>query len=644
MLRRFPAVVSALAAAASAGALTQAPAFRSGVDLITLDVTAIDRDGRPLADLTAEQVHIFVDGQPRHVVVTQFVGRPAAPGTRPAGAVPDHFTTNEDSDSGRLVIVAVDQQNIRPLEGTRALRAAARFLEALDSADRVGVTSLTPSAPIQFTRDRRLARGRLERLVGEADPVFVQFNIGLAEALASGEGNRTALTDLIRRECGQWPNRPVDAARLADDPGARDPCAERIEQEARAIAQHARTTTRMSVSALRRLIDSLREVEGPKTVVLLSEGLVAEPQFVDFSDIEAAARDARVTLYALQLDVPRADAAEARPSPTQRFDRALRADGLARLAEAARGTVFQLVGSDPAPFNRIALELSGYYLVAFEGRESDRDGAAHRIRVSLQRKAASVRARPTFRIVPSTSRAGAVEEQLVGLLRTPMVVTELPLRVATFTLHEPGSTAVRAIVSAEADAAQGTSGVNLAFVLRDQHDVVVASGVQQTATAGFALSAIVPEGEYTLRVAAIDGLGRRGTVERPFSARAARRSLPVSDLILAHVPPASSNGPLSPIVDRAAGDRLLAYLELYPDATAAVEGAVVKVEVAESADGRAVVTVPATMRRGEAGLTIARAILPIRDLAPGRYIVRASVVADGRPASVMTRAFTVPDR
>jgi hypothetical protein len=43
-------------------------------------------------------------------------------------------------------------------------------------------------------------------------------------------------------------------------------------------------------------------------------------------------------------------------------------------------------------------------------------------------------------------------------------------------------------------------------------------------------------------------------------------------------------------------------------------------------------------------LTIARAILPVRDLAAGRYVARASVSAEGRPASVMTRAFTVPDR
>ena len=640
MLRRLSGVALGLAAATTAGALAQTPTFRSGVDLLTIDVTAIDRDGRPIPDLAPDDVRLFVDGQPRRVVAAQFVGRIAASAERPA-TVPDHFTSNEYDDSGRLVVIAVDQDNIRRLEGTRAVRAAARFIEALDGRDRVGVASLTHLSPIEFTRDRQLARGRLERLVGEAEPVFLEFNIGLAEALASGEGNRTALGDVIRRECGQWPNRPANPARLGDDPGARDPCPEQIEQEARAIAQHARTTTTMTLSALRRVIDSLREFDGPKTVVLLSEGLVADPQFVEFSDLAAAARDARVTIHVLQLDVPRADAAEARPSPTAMYDRQLRTDGLVRVAGAARGALFQLVGSDPAPFNRIALELSGYYLVGFEPHDSDRDGSEHQIRVSLLRKGALVRARPTFRIAHPASGSRTLDDQLVRLLRTSTAVTELPLRVATFTLREPGTSAVRALLSTEADVTPRGGEVTLGFVVRNERDVIVASGAERTTTGDLAFSAIVPAGDYKLTVAAIDGLGRRGAVERHFSARVTARALPVSELILARVPQ-QPNAPLSPIVDRAPADRLLAYLEVYPDASGDLRSAVARMEVARTPDGEAVMTVPATVQRGDAGLTIVRAIVPLRDLPPGRYVARASVIEPRRPASVVTRAFTVP--
>ena len=639
--------LSVLLATASLTGGAQQPTFRSSVDLVTVDVTAIDGQGRPMADLTPDQFVVSVDGAQRRVVAAQFVGRLTA-SQRLAASAPDHFTSNEYIDEGRLVVIAVDQHNIRPLEGGRALQAAARFVDSLDPSDRVGVASLTHAAPIAFSRDRLLARQRIQQLVGEADPVFVQFNIGLSEALAGGAGNRTVLTELIRRECGQWPNRPVDPARLSDNPDARDPCPEQIEQEARAISQHAQTTTTLSIAALRRIIDSLRDQPGPKTVVLLSEGLVAEPQTFDFGALQAAAQAARVTIYVLQLDVALADAAQARPSPSELDDRHIRTAGLARVAGAGRGAVFQLVGSDPAPFERIALELSGYYLVAFQARDEDRDGRSHRIRVSVARRGATIRARPAFAIPPAIGTSVTLEQQLVSILRSATLATELPVRVATYVCRETGDAepAVRAIVTVESDVPRGTPDVNLGFVLRDARQVIVASGAQQTKTGAFAFSAIVPPGDYTLKVGAIDGLGRRGTVERSFNARipadtpAPGRSAATSDLILAQVPqPASA--PLLPIVDRAPRERILAYLELYRIAPDALAGAAVTIDITRVSDGSVVSSTRATLHPRERGVTIARAVVPVRSLAPGRYLARATTAIAGTPASVVTRAFSV---
>src|SRR5206468_10539511 len=123
--------------------------------------------------------------------------------------------------------------------------------------------------------------------------------------------------------------------------------------------------------------------------------------------------DARATIYVLHLDVPLADATQARPSPTQMTDRHIRAAGLARLAGAGRGAVFELVGSDPAPFERIAAELSGYYLVAFDAHDRDHDGRSHRIRVSVKRRGATVRARPSFTLPAAAAATPPLEQALV---------------------------------------------------------------------------------------------------------------------------------------------------------------------------------------------------------------------------------------
>ena len=245
-----------------------------------------------------------------------------------------HFDTNEGKNAGRLILVAVDQTHVRRIEGRAALRAAADFIDALEPADRVAAAPLNHGGAIQFTGDHASVKRYLQTLTGEASPVPAHFNVGLVEALAIADGSRTRLDQVVLRECGQPLGRYENPRRLAETEGVRDPCPVQIEQESRAMAQLARTDARLSLDALQRLIARLAEIDGPKTLVLISEGLVAEAQLVDLTALGAAAQAARVTIYVLQLEVPVFEAAESRLSPTFSADTQVRADGLARLAAA----------------------------------------------------------------------------------------------------------------------------------------------------------------------------------------------------------------------------------------------------------------------------------------------------------------------
>lgn len=279
-------------------------------------------------------------------------------------------------------------------------------------------------------------------------------------------------------------------ARAADDAGGgRDACPEQVEQESRALAQQAYTQARISLSALEALVASLKDMPGPKTVVVLSEGMVADPRRVDLARLAAEAHLARVTIYALHLEVPVFEAAQDRVSPTLVRDRQVRGDGLARVAGAARGAVFRLVGDDPRPFAHIARELSGYYLLAFEPLAAERDGRPHRIRVQLSRGGGELRARPGF-VLPAAPPP-ARDAALVQLLRAAAPATELPVRVATYTYAEPASRDLRVVVSAETGA---SSGAILGFVLIDAGGVIAATAVHDAGSGAYAFSAVVPPG------------------------------------------------------------------------------------------------------------------------------------------------------
>ncbi|MGH9202234.1 MAG: hypothetical protein ACRD2A_13480, partial [Vicinamibacterales bacterium] len=201
-----------LATAVTTGAAQDA-VFRSRVDLVTVDATVLGSDGLPVSTLEAGDFVLRVDGRQRRIVTAEFVGE-VRPTARPSSDLPaHHFSTNQHRDHGRLVIVAIDEAHIRRLEGRPAVRAAGAFIDSLDPIDLVAVTSLSRVGVTEFTRDRPSLHRRLEAMRGQNDPVFLQFNIGLAEATEIADGGRAKLADVVLRECGRSLSEYATAAR-----------------------------------------------------------------------------------------------------------------------------------------------------------------------------------------------------------------------------------------------------------------------------------------------------------------------------------------------------------------------------------------------------------------------------------------------
>ena len=624
---------------AAASVTAQQPIFRSGVDLVTVDAAVHDDEGRPVGTLRVEDFRLEVDGRERPITSAQFVGLDMERGPLLAASA-THFTSNEGADAGRVIVVAVDEPHIRRLEGKHALVAATRFIESLPESDRVGVVGLTNADTLTLSRDRAALRRTLEQLTGIGDPMTQQLNLGVSEALEIAEGSRSRLADAVLRECGRALTEYVNVARAADDAGGgRDACPEQVEQESRAIAQHAHMQAGVSVGALRALIARLKGLPGPKTVVLVSEGMVVDPRRVDLSQLAAEAQAARVTIYGLQLEIPTFEAGQDRVSPTAQRDLNVRHDGVARVAGAARGAVFRQVGTDPKPFERITREITGYYLLAFEARAGDRDGRPHRIRVSLARgRRGQLRARTGFTLPPATPAARGAE--LTALLRSLTLVTELPLRVATYAYAEPSARAVRVVISAEAGGTSTPSGTWLGFVLVNSEGVIAATATHQASAGRYAFSAVVPPGTYMLRAAAIDPLGRQGSVERAFRVQpGAANELHVGDLMLAP-PPASPKDLLEPFIDRVSGASVIAYLETHSSGSAPRPDGV-RVHITRSGSEAAIATGRSSVAVREGGWAMARTLVPIANLAPGPYVARAEILSGSTVVARTARPFTL---
>ena len=92
-------------------------------------------------------------------------------------------------------------------------------------------------------------------------------------------------------------------------------CAQAIEVEAMQMARDVLQGADQTIHALRDVLAALRAVDGSKTLIVMSEGFVAETAEARIIELGALAASARTSLYALQLDDQLFDMTERRMAP-----------------------------------------------------------------------------------------------------------------------------------------------------------------------------------------------------------------------------------------------------------------------------------------------------------------------------------------
>ncbi len=115
----------------------------------------------------------------------------------------------------------------------------------------------------------------------------------------------------------------------------------------------------------------------------------------------------------------------------------------------------------------------------------------------------------------------------------------------------------------------------------------------------------------------------------------------MGDLMLAPVP-ATPAAPLSPIVDRATGDVVVAYLEFQSAPDVGVPE--VRMAIARSPSEPPLVSAVATVTPGADGWVTAQAVLPISGLASGPYLASAELDVAGATTGRIARPFTIGGR
>ena len=232
---------------------------------------------------------------------------------------------------------------------------------------------------------------------------------------------------------------------------------------------------------LRAIVAQLKRIPAPKTLIWVSQGMIADDRYPDIARIADEALAARVNIYVLHLDpIDQADASTPRVFPTLQEDRQMMSEGLEFMAGVGRGALFRTSGTADYAFTQIANELAGSYLLTIEPQASDRDGRMHAIDLKVRRAGALVRSRHRFAVTPTPPDPAAPEDQVVALLHAPLLAAELPLKVATYALASGSKGRVRVLVGSElGQPTSSPENVALGFVIVDEKGKLVRDGFQQ---------------------------------------------------------------------------------------------------------------------------------------------------------------------
>ena len=603
------------------GCALEQPTFRSRVELIRLDVTVVDREGRPLRDLRPDEFTVTLDGAPRRVKFAQFYG---VDETRHAMSTPDapdapvSVAANTATSPGRVIVIVADLESLLPGYERPVLETAAALLDRLGPADAVGLVRI-PGRGIELTRDHRQVREAVATLRGWATPPPIGYRMSVREAEAFRMKNTRVIGAVIERECR---------------PTARD-CPRELTEAAFPLLMEADRRSQSLVTTLTALFARLRPIEAPKSVVLLSSGLQhGASAFGFFRDLQREADTAGVSAFVVHVDPPEVDASRSGVlvSATARDDLL---SGLSAVADATDAAMYSGMGRAVGAFDRIRNEIAYSYQLGIESAAADADGAKRRVNVSVSRKGAVVRARKAL-VIP---REAPKTLNPVDLLAEPVHFVDAPFVVSTYMTRGEEPSTLKVIVLIELEEPQANGAPSYAFTITGAGTAPfrTADRMEPAATRAIVGAQVAP-GRYRLKAAVVDAAGRPGSLEMPIVVGLRSvEGLQFSDLIVG-----TRTDKLVPASRVRTGDPLAAVLELYSADAAQLDGLTVRLEGRLTASTtRAPLAIAEVSTTSSDRRRIATAQIPPTTLTPGTWVISALVIRGERVVGQVSRSIRV---
>jgi VWFA-related protein len=375
------AIAIALAAHDSTHAQPASPraVFRSGTELVLVNVVVRDKSGAVVRGLTRDDFTITEDDKPQTITTFDFeeLDRAAPAAAEPPSILPERAAAKPaapspaaasvasgiDMHGRRLMVLFFDLSSMQPEELQRAVSAAHDYVDRrLSPADLIAIASFGTTLQVDqdFTADREKLAAAIDAFGGTV-----------------GQGFEAGLTP--------DDDTPDNGAAFTPDD-----------------TEFNIFNTDRRLDALQSLADGLSGIQQKKSVIYFSSGMSQQGQDnqVELRRTVDRANRANVSIYAADMrglvaNVPGGDASTASlrgvspfsgASTRNQFDRlAASQDTLTTMAEDTGGRAFFDSNGFGGVFDRVVADTAAYYVLGYASSNAARDGKFRRIKVRLKR-------------------------------------------------------------------------------------------------------------------------------------------------------------------------------------------------------------------------------------------------------------------
>ena len=422
-----------------AGQQESRPQFRTGVELVQLDVTVLDNQRRPVTGLNASDFTVLDDGveTPIRAFTPVELARPlAAPPVWAGDTSPDAVTNQATKEDGRLLVILLDRSIPLKQPTVTARNIAIAAVQSLGPNDLAAVASTRNSA-VQGPAVQNLTadRPRLVRAIKAIDP-----STGISRE-----------AEAIMNQIPGFKMEPINEPSCL--------CGVCVHEAITRIAEAVGGAPRRKKVLLFIGSDMFWQVYRTPGQVYQDPG--CERQLEDARTTMFAAVDrANLTVHSIDPQGLENAAAPAHASQSTLVNRSRAAaldavwgstshpmsgrQNLSVLPDRTGGRVVAGRNSPEEVIPQILDESSAYYLIGIERGASARPDGMRRLEIKVRRKGAHVAAQRLYAglaarplkagEVPAETKAGPLENALTGL----MPRDEVPLALAVTPFVEPG--------------------------------------------------------------------------------------------------------------------------------------------------------------------------------------------------------------